>query len=89
MAGALDIYDVFNSPDNQPPDSKMTEPLVLDGRMIVTDALYRMQQARKMMAIVRDGAGKHVGVATIKDIVEEIVGELESVVRSPTIFLLN
>ena len=81
VAGVLDVYDVFDSPDDPAaggPAGKMTEPLVLDGQMIVTDALYRMQQSRRMMAIVRDVAGKHIGVATIKDIVEEIVGELEA-----------
>jgi CBS domain containing-hemolysin-like protein len=81
VVGVLDVYDIFNSPDDPSmggPAGKMTEPLVLEGQLIVTDALYRMQQSRRMMAIVRDGAGKHVGVATIKDIVEEIVGELEA-----------
>jgi CBS domain containing-hemolysin-like protein len=78
VVGVLDIRDVFETQDDQPPAAKMTEPLVLDGQLIVTDALYQMQQSRKMMAIVRDASGKHVGIATIKDIVEEIVGELEA-----------
>jgi CBS domain containing-hemolysin-like protein len=31
-----------------------------------------------MMAVVLGPGGRHVGIATIKDIVEEIVGELEA-----------
>jgi CBS domain containing-hemolysin-like protein len=81
VVGVLDIYDVFNSPDDPAgggPAGKMTEPLFLEGQMTVTQALYQMQQSRKMMAVVLGSGAKHVGIATIKDIVEEIVGELEA-----------
>ena len=51
-------------------------PFILPAAMNVPDALYRVQQARAAMIIVEDADGKHVGLATIKDLVEEIVGEL-------------
>jgi CBS domain containing-hemolysin-like protein len=56
----------------------MQPPLVLSGDTTVTDAIYHIQQSRSQMAIVSDSAGKHVGIVTIKDLVEEIVGELDA-----------
>ena len=54
------------------------EPLVLPTGAGVTDALYRMQRLGATMAVVEDADGRHVGIVTIKDLVEEIVGELEA-----------
>ncbi len=80
VVGVLDIYDVLTAPDNPtaPPRTKAAQPLFLDQQMLVTDALYQMQRSRKTMAVVTAAHGKHVGIATVKDIVEEIVGELEA-----------
>jgi len=43
----------------------------------VTHALFALQRARRAMGIVATGAGDAVGVVTIKDLVEEITGEIE------------
>jgi CBS domain containing-hemolysin-like protein len=40
------------------------------------DALIKMQKAKQRMAIVVDNDHKAIGIVTIKDLVEEIVGEL-------------
>jgi CBS domain containing-hemolysin-like protein len=44
--------------------------------MTVTQAIARLRKARAAMAIVRDEKDRAVGVITVKDLVEEIVGEL-------------
>ena len=54
------------------------EDAALPAKATVTDALYRMQKEHAAMAVVTDKAGTHIGIATIKDLVEEIVGELEA-----------
>ncbi len=78
VVGILDIYDILTeSPDVQPAQ-RMTAPLLVDSRATVTDALYHMQKAHASMAVVTGAANKHIGVVTIKDLVEEIVGELEA-----------
>ena len=77
VAGILDIYEVLLSDGGPPPRELATSALELPGDMGVTDALYRMQRGRINMAVVRAG-GVHAGIVTIKDLVEEIVGELEA-----------
>lgn len=76
VVGVVNVYDVLMSEDCAPAD-KARPPLILQSDTTVTDALYRMRRARAPMAIVRERDGRHVGIATIKDLVEEIVGELE------------
>ncbi|HUT59649.1 MAG TPA: CNNM domain-containing protein [Phycisphaerae bacterium] len=78
VVGILNIYDVLMAPEPVQPADRMTPPLLIGDRMTVTDALYRMQRAHAAMAIVTDTDGKHIGLVTIKDLVEEIVGELEA-----------
>ncbi len=38
--------------------------------------LARMQRERKLMAIVQDDEGRTVGIATVEDLLEELVGEI-------------
>jgi len=77
VAGVLDLYDVLLGPPDQEPSRCMTEPLVLQEHLPVTEALYHMQRHRRVMAVVGNKSGKHTGIVTIKDLVEEIVGELD------------
>jgi CBS domain containing-hemolysin-like protein len=42
----------------------------------VTETLSMLQRTRRRMAFVGDANGQCVGIATVKDLVEEIVGEL-------------
>ena len=44
----------------------------------VADALWRLRQARQQLGVVTDADGVAVGIVTVKDLVEEIVGELEA-----------
>ena len=76
VVGVVDVYDVLTDPSRPAPAETMTPALVLPATMNVPDVLYRMQRARAQMTIVQDAGGRHVGLATIKDLVEEIVGEL-------------
>jgi CBS domain containing-hemolysin-like protein len=76
VAGILDIYDVLMAAEPVEPASVMAPPLVVPGRWTVTDALYHMQTSHAPMAIVADAHGRHVGMVTVKDLVEQIVGEL-------------
>ncbi|MFQ5862096.1 MAG: CNNM domain-containing protein [Candidatus Brocadiales bacterium] len=48
----------------------------IDANMPVDDALLKLRHAKQRMGIVTDGDGRAIGIVTIKDLVEEIVGEL-------------
>ena len=74
----LDVYCVLLDTSEAAPGELATAPLVLPADMGVTDALYRMQKDRTTLAVVQGDDGAHVGIVTIKDLVEEIVGELEA-----------
>ncbi|MDP6545847.1 MAG: CNNM domain-containing protein [Phycisphaerae bacterium] len=76
IVGVINIYDVLLDESVSQPAGVMTIPPVLPGETTVTDALYRMRQANAAMAVVTDNSGGHVGIVTVKDLVEEIVGEL-------------
>ncbi len=78
IVGVLDIYHALSSPPQTDMKSLAQPPLVLEQSLNITQALYRMQQQRLAMAVVADAQGRHVGIVTIKDLVEEIVGELEN-----------
>jgi CBS domain containing-hemolysin-like protein len=44
--------------------------------MPVMRALRVMRNERALLAIVIDGAGRPIGIVTIKDVVEHLTGEL-------------
>lgn len=51
--------------------------LFLNSSISASLALKRLQRFRQHMALVRDGDGKTVGLITVEDLVEELVGEIE------------
>jgi CBS domain containing-hemolysin-like protein len=50
----------------------------------VVDALRRFRSGRKHLALVRDPGGPLLGVCTLEDVLEEIVGEIEDEHDVPT-----
>jgi CBS domain containing-hemolysin-like protein len=50
----------------------------------VVDALRWFRQGRRHLAVVRDGGGPVLGVLTLEDVLEEIVGEIEDEHDQPT-----
>jgi CBS domain containing-hemolysin-like protein len=50
----------------------------------VTDALREFRRGRRHLAVVRDDDGPVLGVCTLEDVLEEIVGEIEDEHDQPT-----
>ena len=78
VVGIVRILDVLAAGD-QPLDlaAVMTRDFVsVPPDMTVAQALLRLRKARAAMAVVRDDKGRAVGILTVKDLVEEVVGEL-------------
>ncbi len=79
IVGIVNIYDVLLDVEpSAPPARHMREPLPLAASMDVAEALITLQRAHRAMGVVTDDLGRVVGIVTIKDLVEEIVGELEA-----------
>jgi CBS domain containing-hemolysin-like protein len=58
-------------------DDAVYPPLFLKPAEGVTNAFELFRKARRPMALVRDDAGKILGLITLEDLLEEIVGEIE------------
>lgn len=77
IVGVVSVYDVLTDESARPPIEHAREALFLNVTDTVPIALVRLQQSRQFMAIIRDRRGQTVGLLTMKDLAEEIVGELE------------
>lgn len=78
IVGIVNIYEVLCDPSPQAsPAQHMFEPIRLSASLDVAQALVALQRAHRSLGVVVDGAGRAMGIVTIKDLVEEIIGELE------------
>ncbi|KFN90498.1 putative CBS domain-containing hemolysin [Tetragenococcus muriaticus PMC-11-5] len=57
--------------------SLLQEPLFVPETVFIDDLLYEMKKTQNQMAILLDEYGGVVGLATLEDLLEEIVGEIE------------
>ncbi len=77
VVGIVNIYDVLWDTDPAtPPADHARAPITVDRGADVAAALFALRRSRRAMGIVIDDDGTCVGIITIKDLVEEIVGEL-------------
>ena len=75
VLGILPILSALLAPESCTLDL-LKEPLFIPPDMPVRDALQRLRKSKSSMAIVSTGNKKPVGIVTLKDLVEPIVGEL-------------
>ena len=77
----IDVLTVLASPGHVGP-FRLTDHLhpamTLIGEQTVRSAITLMQKARQTLAVVVDRQGRALGLVTMKDLVEELVGDLES-----------
>jgi CBS domain containing-hemolysin-like protein len=78
MIGVVTVFDVLTDSDARPISHHVRPAAVLRADMTVPEALLKMQQVHQFMAIVNDRRGRCVGLLTMKDLVEEVVGDLEA-----------
>ena len=76
VTAILDMFDLLVAAPTASPADLAQSPLVLPEQMPVSSALLAIQGRGVVMAVAADAAGRHVGIITVKDIAEEIVGDL-------------
>jgi CBS domain containing-hemolysin-like protein len=54
----------------------MHKPVIVTKGTDITEVFRRMKKRRVHMAVVKDMKGKHIGIVTLEDILEELVGEI-------------
>lgn len=76
--GAVALYDLFLDGKAGSTVEALTRPVPrFRPRDRVEDALLRLRIARETLAIVADERGRAIGIVTLKDLCEEITGELD------------
>ena len=80
ITGILNVKDVFSAMVSHRKDSTLKEvmydPMFVPETKKIDDLLKELQVHRVQMAIVIDEYSSFVGIATVEDILEEIVGDI-------------
>jgi len=76
VIGVVNVYDVLIDDEGRAVTDHVRPALRLHAHESVPAALRRLQHARQAMAIVVDRWDNCIGILTVKDLVEEIVGDL-------------
>ncbi len=78
LIGVLNTFDLLTVPEDDSPITAMIRPAYyVPPNKKLDDLLKELQQRGLHLAIVVDEYGGCIGIITIEDIVEEIVGEIE------------
>ena len=78
IVGLIHHYDLIQIEDwSRPVRSVMRPPLFVPESMKLDDLLLELKHSRKHMAVAVDEYGGGVGIITIEDLLEEILGEIQ------------
>lgn len=84
LIGILNTFDLIDKPVDDSPITDLVRPAhYVPPNKKIDDLLRELQQGGLHMAIAVDEYGGCVGIATIEDLLEEIVGEIEDEYDKP------
>jgi CBS domain containing-hemolysin-like protein len=84
VVNTKDLFYLFSLKGVVVLEDALYPPLFLRPDDNVADALELFRKKRRPLAVVRDGAGKVLGLITTEDVLEEIVGDIEDEHDRPT-----
>jgi CBS domain containing-hemolysin-like protein len=84
IVNTKDLFYLFSLKGVVVLQDAMYPPLFLKPESTVAEALRLFRKAHRPMALVRDEAGKILGLITLEDVLEEIVGDIEDEHDRPT-----
>jgi magnesium and cobalt exporter, CNNM family len=74
---AKDLLDVDLADRDRPwPSDRLHPMLVVPADQHLGDVLRRMQAQRKHLAVIVDASGQRLGIASLEDVLEELVGDI-------------
>lgn len=76
IVGIVNVYDVLADETDTGVETRMHTPVTIHARDSAASALVQLRRAPATMAIVTDPRRGFVGIVTLKDVIEEIFGEL-------------
>ncbi|MEM6295316.1 MAG: hemolysin family protein [Myxococcota bacterium] len=78
IKGVLHIKSLIgqSEPGRETIERAMRPPLFVAESLLISDVLQRFKEERKHLAIVVDDGGHTVGVVTLEDVLEQIVGKI-------------
>lgn len=77
IVNTKDLFHLFSLRGMVVLDDAMYPAIFVDPDRPISEVLRQFRRQRRPMAVVRDRDGKTLGLITLEDIVEEIVGEIE------------
>lgn len=78
VLGFMAVVEVLGDPAGFDIRRHIHPPMTLIGEQTVRSAITLMQRARETIAVVVDRQGRAIGLVTMKDLIEELVGDLEN-----------
>jgi putative hemolysin len=77
IVNTKDLFHLFSLRGMVVLDDAMYLPIFIDPDRPISEVLREFRRKRRPMAVVRDKTGHILGLITMEDIIEEIVGEIE------------
>ena len=77
IVNTKDLFHLFSLRGMVVLDDAMYLPIYVDPERPISDVLREFRRRRRPMAVVRDKQGHVLGLITLEDIIEEIIGEIE------------
>ena len=77
IVNTKDLFHLFSLRGMVVLDDAMYLPIFVRPDRPISEVLRQFRRKRRPMAVVRDSTGRVLGLITMEDIIEEIVGEIE------------
>ncbi len=74
VVGMVHVFDVIKSRDDSPPSLRPVAEATPEAPC--NELLFRMLRERLHLAVVRDNDGRTIGLVTLEDLLEELVGDI-------------